>query len=86
MWLVGWIRYTLCEKLKPDNLILAEKLVTLEVKNDFKKIKPLKNIFKLKNDTIRFSNAVGNLLNSTYGKINETDRNEIIQHIKSILA
>ncbi len=78
--------YTLCEKCKPDNSKLAEKIITLEIKRANKTIKPLKNIFKLKNDPNRFLNAMGNLLNSTFGKINETDKNEIIQHINRILA
>lgn len=80
------IGYTLCEKCKPDNLQLAKKIVSQEVKVENKLIKPIKNIFKLKNDPDRFSNAIGNLLNSNFGKINRTDRDEIIQHINSILA
>jgi len=80
------IGYTLCEKCKPDNLQLAEKIASLEVQVENKLIKPIKNIFKLKNDPDRFSNAIGNLLNSNFGKINQTDRDEIIQHINSILA
>lgn len=80
------IGYTLCEKCKPDNSQLAEKIVKMEVTVENKIIKPIKNILKLKNDPDRFSNAIGNLLNSYFGKINRTDRDEIIQHIKSILA
>jgi len=80
------IGYTLCKKCKPDNLQLAEKITSLEVKVENKIIKPIKNILKLKNDPNRFSNAIGNLLNSSFGKINSADRDEIIQHINSILA
>lgn len=84
--IIKHIGYTLCEKCKPDNAQLAEKICTLEIKLENKTINPLKNIFKLKNDPDRFSNAIGNLLNSTFGKINYNDRNEIIQHINRILA
>lgn len=80
------IGYTLCEKCKPDNSILAEKIVNLEVKVDNKLIKPLKNIYKHKNNPKRFSNAIGNLLNSTFGRINNHDKDEIIKHINRILA
>ena len=76
------IGYTLCEKCKPDNSKLAETLLALEIKIASKTVKPLKNISKLKNDPKRFSNAIGNLLNSTFGRINEIDKNEIIQYIK----
>ena len=84
--IIKHIGYVLCEKCKPDNSILAEKIMYLEVKVANKTIKPLKNILKLKNDPKRFSNAFGTLLNSTFGKINEADKNEIIQHINRILA
>lgn len=80
------IGYTLCEYCKPDNSVLAEMLINLELNVDNKIVKPLKNIFKLKNNPSRFANAVGNLLNSTFGKINNDDKNEIIQHINRILA
>ena len=80
------IGYTLCEKCKPDNSKLAERLLALEIKIASKTINPLKNIFKLKNDPKRFSNAIGNLLNSNFGRINEVDKSEIIQHINRILA
>jgi hypothetical protein len=84
--IVKHIGYTLCEKCKPANSQLADKIFKLEVKVENKIIKPIKNIFKLKNDPDRFSNAIGNLLNSNFGKINKTDREEIIQHINRILA
>lgn len=84
--IVKHIGYTLCEKCKPDNAQLADKIATLEVKIENMTIYPLKKLFKLKNDPDRFSNAIGNLLNSTFGKINKTDRDEIIQHINRILA
>jgi len=84
--IIKHIGYTLCEKCKPDNSQLADKISKLEVKVDNKIIKPIKNIFKLKNDPDRYSNAIGNLLNSTFGKINKSDRDEIIQHINRILA
>jgi len=84
--IIKHIGYTLCEKCKPDNAQLAEKISTLEVNGENKTIKPLKNILKLKNNPERFSNAIGNLLNSTFGKINKTDRDEIIQHLNRILA
>ena len=84
--IIKHIGYTLCEKCKPDNLKLAEKISTLEIKVENKVIKPLKSILKLKNDSDRFSNAMENLLNSTFGKINKIDREEIIQHINRILA
>lgn len=84
--IIKHIGYTLCEKCKPDNAQLADKISILEIKVENKTIKPLKNIFKLKNDPDRFLNAIGNLLNSTFGKINKTDRDEIIQHINRILA
>ncbi|HZK95110.1 MAG TPA: hypothetical protein VFC67_12955 [Prolixibacteraceae bacterium] len=80
------IGYTLCEKCKPDNLVLAKTLVNLEIEVGSKIIKPLKSLFKHKNDLTRFSNAVGNLLNSSFGKINNADKEEIIQHINRILA
>lgn len=81
--IIKHIGYTLCEKCKPDNLQLAEKISKLEIKVDNKIIKPLTNLNKLKNDPNRFSNAIGNLLNSTFGKINTADREEIIKHIKN---
>jgi len=84
--IIKHIGYTLCEKCKPDNSQLADKISKFEVKVENKIIKPIKNIFKLKNDPERFSNAIGNLLNSTFGKINKKDRDEIIQHINRILA
>lgn len=80
------IGYSLCDKCKPDNSKLAKRLLTLEIKVANKTIEPLKNIFKLKNNPDRFSNAMGNLLNSNFGRINEEDKNEIIQHINGILA
>lgn len=84
--IIKHLGYTLCEKCKPDNAQLAEKISKLEVKVENKLIKPIKSIFKLKNNPDRYSNAIGNLLNSTFGKINKTDRDEIIQHINRILA
>lgn len=84
--IIKHIGYTLCEKCKPNNSQLAEKILKFEIKLENKIIRPIKNIFKLKNDPDRYSNAIGNLLNSTFGKINKTDRDEIIQHIKRILA
>jgi hypothetical protein len=84
--IIKHIGYSLCEKCKPDNLKLAEKITTLEIKVENKTIKPLQNILRLKNNNERFSNAIGNLLNSTFGKINDTDKDEIIKHIHSILA
>ena len=84
--IIKHIGYTLCEKCKPSNSQLADRISKLEVKVENKIIRPIKNIFKLKNDPGRFSNAMGNLLNSTFGKINSTDRDEIIQHINRILA
>lgn len=75
------IGYTLCGHCKPSNAEIAEKLTDFEVKIGNKTIKPLKSVFKLKNDPQRFSNAIGNLLNSVFGKINEIDKYEIIQHI-----
>lgn len=81
--IIKHIGYTLCEKCKPDNSQLADKIVKLEIKVDNKTISPIKSINKLKNDPDRFSNAIGNLLNSTFGKINSTDRDEIIQFIKT---
>jgi hypothetical protein len=80
------IGYTLCEKSKPDNSKLAERLSNLKITTANKTISPLKNLSKLKNDPKRFSNAIGNLLNSNFGRINEIDKNEIIQHINRILA
>lgn len=81
------IGYTLCEKCKPDNSKLAERIAELEIKVDNKIIKPIKTINKLKNNPNRFLNAISNLLNSTFGKINSSDRDEIIKHIKNrILA
>lgn len=84
--IIKHIGYTLCEKCKPDNSQLADKISKPEVKVENKIINPIKNIFRLKNNPDRYSNAIGNLLNSTFGKINKTDRDEIIQHINRILA
>lgn len=81
--IIKHIGYTLCEKCKPDNSKLADKIVKLEIKVNNKTISPIKSINKLKNDPDRFSNAIGNLLNSTFGKINNTDKEEIIQCIKN---
>ena len=80
------IGYTLCEKCKPDNTKLAEKIAKIEIKIGSKTIKPIKNILKLKNNPNRFSNAMGNLLNTYFGRINATDKNEIILHLNRILA
>lgn len=81
------IGYTLCEKCKPNNLQIAERIAELEIKTDNKTIKPIRGINKLKNDPKRYSNAMSNLLNSNFGKINSSDRDEIIQHLKNnILA
>lgn len=80
--IIKHIGYTLCEKCKPDNSQLADKILNLEIKVENKIIRPLKSIHKLKNDPNRFSNAIGNLLKSTFGKINTADRDEIIQFIK----
>lgn len=80
--IIKHIGYTLCEKCKPSNSQLAEKIATLEIKVDNKTIKPIKNINKLKNSPERFSNAIGNLLNSNFGKINSSDRDEIIKRLK----
>lgn len=81
--IIKHIGYTLCEKCKPDNSKLAEIITNLEVKTNTKIIKPLKSIKKLKNDPERFSNALGNLLNSTFGKINDIDKNEILNYLKN---
>lgn len=80
------IGYTLCEKCKPDNSVLAKKIVNLELKVEDKIIKPIKTIFRHKNDPTRFSNAIGNLLNTQFGRINNEDKKEIIEHITGILA
>ncbi|TQO36719.1 hypothetical protein GQ41_1302 [Arenibacter algicola] len=77
------IGYTLCEKCKPDNSQLAERIAKLEIEIDNKTIKPIKSINKLKNDPKRYSNAIGNLLNSNFGKINSSDRDKIIEHLKT---
>jgi len=84
--IIKHIGYKLCEKCKPGNAQLAEIISKLEVKSENMTIKPLNNILKLKNNPGRFSNAIGNLLNTTFGKINKTDKDEIIQHLNSILA
>lgn len=80
--IIKHIGYTLCEKCKPDNSQLAERIAKLEIIVDNKTVKPIKSINKLKNNPKRYSNAIGNLLNSTFGKINSSDRDEIIQHLK----
>lgn len=80
--IIKHIGYKLCDKCKPDNSQLADKILNLEIKVDNKTIRPIRSINKLKNDPTRFLNAIGNLLNTTFGKINSTDRDEIIQYIK----
>ncbi|WNH14041.1 hypothetical protein [Thalassobellus suaedae] len=81
------IGYTLCEKCKPNNQILAEIISKKEITTKSnKKINQVKSLSKLKNNSHRYSNAIGNLLNSNFGRINETDRNEIIINLNRILA
>lgn len=76
------IGYTLCKKCKPNNIELAKRIANLEIKTNGKIVKPINNIKKLENNHKRFLNAIGNLLNSTFGKINNTDRDEIIKNLK----
>ncbi len=80
------IGYTLCEKCKPENSKIAERIVKLEIIQGNKTISPLKSILKHKNDNNRFLGALDNLLNSNFGTIGETDRNEILENINRILA
>lgn len=81
------IGYTLCEKCKPGNKKLAELILKKEIKiSETKSINAIKSLQKLKNNKPRFDNALGNLLNTNFGRINEKDRNEIANHINSILA
>ncbi len=81
------IGYTLCEKCKPDNQILAEIISKKEITTKTnKKINSVKSLSKLKNNSERYSNAIENLLNSHFGRINENDRNEIIMNLNRILA
>jgi hypothetical protein len=84
--IVKSIGYTLCEKCKPDNSKIAERIVKLEIIQDNNAICPIKSIWKHKNDNDRFLNALDNLLNSNFGKIGEIDRNEILENINRILA
>ena len=81
------IGYTFCEKCKPNNQKLAEIISKKEITTKSnKKINQVKALSKLKNNHERYSNAMENLLNSYFGKINETDRNEIIINLNRILA
>jgi len=83
--LIKNIGYTFCEKFKPNNETLAKLIYELEVTDEetTKKIRPIKNIMKLKNDNTRYFNAIKNLLNSHYGKINDIDTKEIIEYLKA---
>jgi len=83
---VKHIGYTICEKCKPDNDLLASKICNLEVIVGDQKIYPVKNIMRLKDNGERFLNALENLLNSTFGKINREDTIIISEKVKRILA
>lgn len=81
------IGYTLCQKGKPDNETLAKIILKTEIKiSEDKSTNAIKSLQKLKNNETRFTNAIGNLLNTNFGRINEEDRNEITNHIYRILA
>jgi hypothetical protein len=81
------IGYTLCEKCKPDNQKLAEIISKHEIEiSETKSINAVKSLLKIKNKEPRFTNSIGNLLNTNFGRINEKDRDEIISHLLSILA
>lgn len=81
------IGYTLSEKCKPSNLMLAEIISKQErkISKDIT-VNSVKSLFKLKNNNERFTNSIGNLLNTNFGRINEKDRDEIIVHLLRILT
>jgi len=83
---VKHIGYTICEKCRPDNALLAKKICELETTVNEKKINPIKNVMRLKDNKDRFLNALENLLNSTFGKINRKDTVDIAENVKRILA
>lgn len=81
------IGYTLSEKCKPNNSKLAEIISKKEIKiSEYKTVNAVKSLYKLKNDEKRFTNAIENLLNTNFGRLNEKDRDEIIVHLLRILA
>lgn len=77
------IGYCLCKHSTPSNQRVAEILVKLQNENGDIIIKGLS---KLKNNEIRFENAVLSLLHTSFGRFSSTDKEEIVKNVKSLLA
>jgi hypothetical protein len=77
------IGYMLCQYATPDNQRIAEILISL--KND-RRQGLINGLLKIKNDEKRFKSAILSLLRTNFGRISSSDKEEIYNNVKRLLA
>ncbi|CAG1020596.1 hypothetical protein DOJK_00454 [Patescibacteria group bacterium] len=80
---VKHIAFVICQRSKPDNDIIAQVLFDISKENKANAYNGLK---KLKNDDIRYRKALSSFVVTNFGRISESDLEQITNKLKSLLA
>lgn len=81
--IIKHIAYIICINSKPDNERIAQILFEKSKENK----KAIYNrIKKTKNDKIRYTNAIENLVKTNFGRFSTKDKLEVTEKLKSLLA